>query len=380
MRFQTIKDISMSVGREGAEGSTDRGKMLRERLKETDRLLLELLQRRAGLSLSLGVDDGDGTPQEGASCVPELWSSVPGPLPEEHFRNIYREILSSAQSLRRPRRAAFSDAYEGLYGDFAHIAGRDLLGASAVYRPMENPEAVFRAVVSGEADLGVVAAENSMEGPNIRIAELFLRHNLGITAEIYCRPGYCLLSGEKSLSSIHSLFAHPRSLAHCWTTLQKRLPGIRVVPVENHIEAVNWAEGTERAAALTPYASPHDPEALFPLPLLEPGFENESGCRARFFVIGAHGRACPDADKTTLLFTTGNTVEDLSRTLHCFAGLAADIAVTASCALREDPAQRVYLVDIAVDLAQPRYAGVTAGAAGRCRFFKILGSYRRGNG
>jgi hypothetical protein len=61
--------------------------------------------------------------------------------------------------------------------------------------------------------------------------------------------------------------------------------------------------------------------------------------------------------------------------LHCFAGLDADIAVTASCTLREDPAQRAYLADIAADLAQPRCAGVADRAAARCRTFKILGRY-----
>ncbi|MDR2604899.1 MAG: chorismate mutase [Desulfovibrio sp.] len=369
----------MSDGGEDTGSSAGCGKTLRERLEETDRQLLELLQRRAGLSLSLGEAGGVENPQESAVRVAELWSSVPGPLPEEHFRIIYREILSSARSLRAPRRAAFSDTREGLYGDFAHIAARELLGSSAAYRPLESPDAVFRAVASGEADIGIVPVENSMEGVTPRIAELFLAHDLRIKAEIHCRPGYCLLSGEQSLSSVHSIFAHPRALASCWTTLQKRLPGIRIVPVENHIEAVNWAEGTERAAALTPHAPPHDPELLFPLPLLEPGFESESGGRARFFVIGAPGPAGPGAGKSTLLFTTGNKAEDLSRVLHCFAGLDADIAVTASCTLREDPAQRAYLADIAADLAQPRCAGVADRAAVRCRTFKILGSYPAGD-
>jgi chorismate mutase/prephenate dehydratase len=369
----------MSDSREDTGCSAGRGKTLRERLEETDRQLLELLQRRAGLSLSLGEADAADNQPESAGKVAELWSSVPGPLPEEHFRIIYREILSSAHSLRAPRRTAFSDTHEGLYGDFAYIAARDLLGASSVYLPAENPGAVFRAVSSGEADVGIVAAENCREGATPRIIEFFLTHDLSIKAELYCRPGYCLLSGEQSLSSVHSLFAHPRSLARCWTTLQKRLPGIRVVPVESHIGAVNWAEGTERAAALTPHAPPHDPEALFPLPLLEQGFENESGGRARFFVIGGSGTAGPGSDKSTLLFTTGKRAEDLSRVLHCFVGLDADIAVTASCTLREDPAQRAYLVDIAADLAQPRCAGVADRAAARCRSFKILGSYAAGH-
>ncbi|MDR2124495.1 MAG: chorismate mutase [Desulfovibrio sp.] len=369
----------MSETRQDAGSSDGHVETLRERLKETDRQLLELLQRRAGLSLSLGEADAAGNQPESAGKVAELWSSVPGPLPEEHFRIIYREILSSAHSLREPHRAAFSDAHEGLYGDFAHIAARDLLGASSVYRPAENPGAVFRAVTSGEADIGIVPAENYTEGATPRIIEFFLRHDLGIKAELYCRPGYCLLSGEQSLSSVHSLFAHPRSLARCWATLQKRLPGIRIVPVESHIAAVNWAEGTERSAALTPHAPPHDPETFFPLPLLERGFENESGGRARFFVIGGSGPAGPGADKSTLLFTTGNRAEDLSRVLHCFAGLDADIAVTASCALWEDPAQRAYLVDIAADLALPRCAGVADRAAARCRTFKLLGSYAAGN-
>ncbi|MDR1945815.1 MAG: hypothetical protein LBQ51_01420 [Desulfovibrio sp.] len=368
----------MSESQDDEGSSADRKEQLRTRLEETDRKLLELLQRRAGLSLSLGEGRGENDPLDGAGSASELWSSVPGPLPEEHFRTIYREVLSSARSLRRPRRVAFSDTHEGGYGGFAHTAGRDLLGASPAYRPAESPEKAFQAVTSGEADLGIVPAENILEGPCMRLPELFLEYDLGIKAEVYCRPGYCLLTEERSLSSVHSLFAHPHSLARCWTTLKKRLPGIRIVPVENHVAAVDWAKGEERAAALVPHAPPHDPELLFPLPLLDTGFEDECGGRARFFVIGARGPAGPDADKSTLLFTTGNRTEDLSRVLHCFAGLDVNIAIPVSCALRDDPELRAYLLDVAADLSNPRFAGAPARAAGRCRSFKMLGSYKSG--
>jgi chorismate mutase/prephenate dehydratase len=102
---------------------------VREDIDAVDRELLALLNRRAELSLEVGriKRDDPGVifkPFRERDVLEKLRSLSAGPLPEEHLRSIYREILSSSRSLQRPQRVA----YLGPEGTFSYFAGIQFLG------------------------------------------------------------------------------------------------------------------------------------------------------------------------------------------------------------------------------------------------------------
>ena len=110
---------------------------LREQIDEVDRQLLELLNRRANLSLAVGqakrqVSGRVFDPAREARLLERLASLNQGPLKAEHVTAVWRAILSASRSLQKP--AAI--AYLGPEGTFSYFAARDFLGESMTFLPI----------------------------------------------------------------------------------------------------------------------------------------------------------------------------------------------------------------------------------------------------
>ena len=81
---------------------------LRQAILAIDAELVALLNRRAALSLAVGdVKRASGQsiyrPAREAALIKQLEAINSGPLPNEHLRAVYREILSSSRSLQHPQ-------------------------------------------------------------------------------------------------------------------------------------------------------------------------------------------------------------------------------------------------------------------------------------
>ena len=150
----------------------------RQAIVAIDAELVALLNRRASVSLAVGECKRAGGrsevfhPGREAALMKQLEALSSGPLPREHLRAIYREILSSSRSLQRPQLAAFLEPE----GSFSHIAGRELLGSLVEFQPKLSLADVFAAVAGGACDSGIVPLENLLQGGTGQSLDLFLRH------------------------------------------------------------------------------------------------------------------------------------------------------------------------------------------------------------
>jgi prephenate dehydratase/chorismate mutase len=172
---------------------------LRQSILALDAELVALLNRRASLSLAVGERkraDGQSEifhPHREAALMKQLEGLSPGPLPKEHLRTIYREILSSSRCLQRPQQIAFPGPEESS----SHIAGRELLGSLAGFQPKSSLAAVFTAVSDRTCDIGIVPLENSLQEGIEQSFELFLRHpDLYIQGETEYRATRFVLIGR----------------------------------------------------------------------------------------------------------------------------------------------------------------------------------------
>lgn len=146
---------------------------LREEIDRLDDGIVDLLNRRASISIGVGrTKKGSAEtvfkPFREKEVMDRLAKRNPGPLPESHLHAIYREIMSSSRRLQRPERVV----YLGPEGTFSYFAGLEYMGRSAELTPKANFEEIFRAVADGEAELGVIPLENSLQGTSI----CFLRY------------------------------------------------------------------------------------------------------------------------------------------------------------------------------------------------------------
>lgn len=370
-------------------GPAERLAAIRREIDATDTELLGILNRRAALSLEVGrIKAGEPgiifKPLREKEVLDNLVARNPGPLPEDHLRAVWREILSSSRALQRPQNVA----YLGPEGTFSYFAGVEYLGHAAHFRPCSDIARVFEEVAGGQCELGVVPLENSLQGTVGVSFDLFLRHDVYIQAELFSRISHCLLSNAPSLAHVRTVYSHPQPLAQCGGWLRTHLPGAALIPVESTAAAARRAAGQEDAAAIG-----HSRLAdIAGLSVLARRIEDEPGNWTRFVIIGPgnsrSARAAgpqpgprpghTGADKTSLLFTTADRAGALSRVLDLLADNGVNMRKLESRPMRGQCWKYVFFADVESDLEDAGYEPLMEELREACTSFRILGSYPTG--
>ncbi|WP_028575728.1 prephenate dehydratase [Desulfonatronovibrio hydrogenovorans] len=350
-------------------------KEIRTRISNLDEKILQLLNRRAALSLQVGqiksqARDSIFKPFREKEVLNGLAGKNQGPLPDEHLRAIYREIFSSSRSLQQKQRVA----YLGPEGTFSYFAGVEYLGQSADFFPKDNLEDVFRAVDAREAELGIIPLENSLQGSVGQSLDLFLKFEVFIHAEIFCRISHALLSRESDLAAINKVYSHPQALQQCSIWLRANLPGIPVIPDESTAQAARRAAKEKGAAAL----GHRDLARIFHLNLLEQGLEDTPDNWTRFLVISSLPPETGNKEKTSLLFTVTDKPGSLVTALQVLSRKGINMKKLESRPMRLEKWRYVFFTDVECDLTSEEYREVLTELESSCHFLRILGSYPHG--
>ena len=350
-------------------------KQIRDRISSIDEGILDLLNKRALLSLRVGEiksrsRDSVFKPFREKEVMNGLAAKNRGPLPEDHLRAIYREVFSSSRSLQQKQRVV----YLGPEGTFSYFAGVEYLGQSADFFPRNSLEDVFRAVDNREAELGIIPLENSLQGSVGQSLDLFLKFEIFIHAEVFCRISHALLTHEKDLPDIKKVYSHPQALQQCSVWLRNYLPGVAVIPDESTASAARRAAGEKGAAALG-----HKKLAgIFHLNVIEQGLEDVPDNWTRFLVIGASPPEAGNREKTSLLFTVLDKPGSLVTALSVLSRKGINMKKLESRPMRVEKWRYVFFADVECDLTSEEYGDVLAELGQSCHFLRILGSYPHG--
>ncbi len=348
---------------------------IREQISTIDEGILDLLNRRAALSLRVGEiksrsQDIIFKPFREKEVMNGLAQKNKGPLPEEHLRAVYREIFSSSRSLQQKQRVV----YLGPEGTFSYFAGVEYLGQSADFFSRNSLEDVFRAVDNQEAELGIIPLENSLQGSVGQSLDLFLKFEVFIHAEVFCRISHALLTQEKKLSDIKKVYSHPQALQQCSVWLKTNLPGISIIPDESTASAAGRAAGERGSAALG-----HKKLAgIFHLRVIEQGLEDVPDNWTRFLIIGSAPPETGNREKTSLLFTVMDKPGSLVTALNVLSRQGINMKKLESRPMRVEKWRYVFFTDVECDLTSEEYSDVLREMGESCHFLRILGSYPHG--
>lgn len=348
---------------------------VRREIDWVDEEILELLNKRARISRRVGrlkAESGDPVfkPEREKRLLDKLQSKNPGPLPADHLRSIYREIMSSSRALQRPQKIV----YLGPEGTFSHLAAMEFLGQSVEYQPRPGFQGVFASVSSGEAELGVIPLENSLEGTVGQSLDLFHRYEVFIQAELYFRIVHSLLSSETDFAQVREVHSHPQPLAQCAQWLRRNLPQAALIPAESTAAAAARVVDKPGAAAI----ANRKLAAMQGLGVLATGIEDVPDNWTRFCIIAASPLRDGTPDKTSVLFTTPDKPGALAEVLGVLAEEGINLSKLESRPLRGEKWKYVFFADLECDLLAPAYAAALKRLAGCCNTLRLLGSYPTG--
>lgn len=267
-------------------------------------------------------------------------------------------------------------AFLGPAGTFGEEAAQRY-APDATLVPFPSHAAVAAAVESGEADEGVVAIENFLNGSvsetlDILIHETTLRiqHELVLPIEhhLYAKR-------PMDFSEITVVYSHTQALGQCREFLSNKLPNAHLEAALSTAQAVEYAvvRGDGAAAIGTRRAG----EVHGAVRLAENIGDSDRNV-TRFLVLG-RGRPGPSGnDRTSIAFTfDADRPGALAEVLNEFARRRINCSKIESRPTREVFGEYVFLIDFEGHEDDRECAETLAAIRPYCASLKVFGSYPR---
>ena len=350
--------------------------VIRARIDEIDRRLLELISERASLAAEVAEvkrsESGSVTfyrPEREAQIIRAVKEANKGPLPGEEVARLFREIMAACLALEQ----RLDIAYLGPEGTFTQTAVHKHFGHSVSMRALPTIDQVFREVESGTCHYGVVPVENSIEGMINHTHDLLLTSPLRICGEIEVRIHHFLMSRAGKLEQVKRIYSHQQSLAQCRGWLDSHLAMVERVAVNSNAEAARVAGEQADAAAVAGEAAAE----VYGLKLLARNIEDEPNNTTRFLVIGREDVPPSGNDKTSLILRTPNRPGALYRVLENFSNCGVSLTRIESRPSRQGMGDYIFFVDVEGHRQDASVAAALGELEAHASMVKVIGSYPR---
>ena len=345
---------------------------LRGEIDQIDSRLVELLNQRARVAsdvgrLKAGQDREFHVPSREREVHERVARLNQGPLPEEAFRSIFREIMSACLALESPVKVAFL----GPMATFTHMAAMQQFGLSAQLVPQKSIPTVFEEVEKGRALYGVVPVENSTEGMVSHTLDMFVESDLKITAEVLLEVSHDLLSRTGRVEDIRKVYSHPQALAQCRHWLEENLPNVPLVDVASTALAAQIVSEDLNAAAIAGCSAAEH----YGLKVVRSRIEDQVNNFTRFIVVSRKLAEPSGNDKTSILFSVKDEPGILYRMLEPFARRGVNLSKIESRPVKTKAWEYIFFLDMSGHVSETPVGEAIEELRGFCQFLKILGSY-----
>lgn len=355
---------------------------LRNKIDALDEQIGELISERARCAIevakvkSVNADSVSSAPkyyrpEREAQVLRSAMDRNKGPLKDEEFARLFREIMSACLALEEQIQVA----YLGPEGTFTQQAALKHFGHSANALTIPTIDGVFREVESGAVHYGVVPVENSTEGVVTHTLDSFIGSNVKICGEVVLRIHHNLLVSDVThVDQITRIYSHAQSLSQCRKWLDTHYPNADRIAVSSNSEAAKRIKGEWNAAAIAGDMAAE----LYGLHRHANNIEDMPDNSTRFLIIGSEDVGVSGDDKTSIVVSTKNKPGALHDLLEPFHRNGVDLTRVESRPSRTGIWNYVFFIDFAGHQQDDIVKKALNDVASRVAELKVLGSYPRG--
>lgn len=319
------------------------------------------------------------------SVPPELssYATVIQTVLMEASRDAQRQLLEhrSVDTERIMEALAHQPAYfplqarvacQGVEGAYQQIA------ADRMFRRVEiefhdSFSGVFKAVVSGSCQFGILPLENSTAGSVNRVYDLMRSHDFHIVRSCRLKIDHNLLAQPGvTKDQISIVYSHEQAIQQCADYLSK-MPGIRVHICENTAKAAERVANSERSDVAA--IASRDCAPLYGLEILEHSVQDQSNNYTRFACIAKDLTIYPGADRTSLMVVLNHEPGALYKVLAKFYALDINLIKLESRPIPDRDFEFRFYFDIECPAAAPQFLSLMDSLADVCEECRYLGSY-----
>ncbi|SMF36717.1 chorismate mutase [Alteromonadaceae bacterium Bs31] len=310
-------------------------------------------------------------PEREAQVLRKAMERNQGPLNNEEYARLFREIMSACLALESPVRVAFL----GPEGTFTQQAALKHFGHSAHTLSMSAIDEVFREVASGAAHYGVVPVENSTEGVVTHTLDNFLASTVKICGEVVLRiHQHFLVSDVTHTSNITRVYSHAQSLSQCRKWLDAHFPAAERIAVNSNSEAARRLKGEWNAAAIAGEIAAE----MYDLRSFAKNIEDQPDNSTRFLIIGSEAIDASGDDKTSIVVSTRNEPGALHHLLEPFRKHGIDLTRVETRPSPTGTWNYVFFIDFSGHVNDTAVKAALKDVAECVADLKILGSYPKG--
>ena len=216
-------------------------------------------------------------------------------------------------------------AIQGLKGSFHHEAAELYFHQAPALIECESFQDVIAQTTDGDADIGIMAIENSLAGSIIPNYNLIRKNAVEIIGEVGLRVRMNMIAKPGTdIGNIKEVHSHQMALRQC-AGFFAQYPEIKLV------------ESFDTAGSVKDIASDHrqDIAAIaskqaakeYGMEIIEAGIEDHDLNYTRFLILQKKGgEAIPDANKVSVYFQTSHDPGSLAQTLTIISGLGINLS------------------------------------------------------
>ncbi|WP_339711811.1 prephenate dehydratase [uncultured Kriegella sp.] len=266
-------------------------------------------------------------------------------------------------------------AIQGVKGSNHHQVANEYFSEDVDLVECMSFDELVDSLLTKDADVGVMAIENSIAGSIIPNYALVNHNNLHIVGEHYLNIHHNLmvLKGQK-MEDIKEIHSHPMALLQCKDFL-KVYPHIKLV------EAVDTAEtaariqerGLKDIAAIAPKVA----AKLYDLEIIASEIQTISNNATRFIIVRTKNKVLPlsQINKASLRFLTDHKRGSLATVLNVMSDCNLNLTKIQSLPVIEEPWKYSFFVDVTFEKYK-HFAKAKSLLEIMSEDFKILGEYK----
>jgi 3-deoxy-7-phosphoheptulonate synthase len=295
-----------------------------------------------------------------------------------------KEVLRLPHSDRPRRRTAAAADAETV--SVAFQGERGAHSENAIYQYFANPrpvpgrefQDVFRMVLDGSVEYGVLPVENSLTGSIHQNYDLLMQYpDVRIVGEITIRIRWCLIAPPGAATArIRRVLSHPQGLAQCARFLAG-FPDWEEVPFYDTAGAVAEVAraGAVNQAALAGAAAARE----HGMSVLAEGIETNIRNYTRFVVLAREEHAAvADPTRASIVFSTRDEPGSLFQVLQVLADRHLNMKKLESRPIPGRPWEYMFYVDLDLPPRRGQFEQAMEQVRAAAASYRLLGMYRSG--